>query len=443
MAIVGLAALMVVVAVEVVCAIAFTVVNGELIYVRQPPPGDRADADSITDPGKPRKILHPVLGFVNRPGIEIRDLVRSERTLREMGGPDAPPGWDRARANADGFLSPVDYPWGGVGEDDFIIGVFGGSVAQWFALRAGEDLASRLEQLEGLEGRPVRVLSFGQGALKHPQQLQALSFYASMGQRFDLVLDLSGFNEVALSAFNTAAGIEGGWPSYMQLGPIMRLVELEAAPTETLSLMARIRSDRIRLVELQSGVDQGRVATLWLIRSLRLRLLENRFDADQAELARMAPEGDFKWMALRRLEGEVTVEDACREAAIQWRRGVSMMSAICENIGAGFVAVLQPNQYHTGHRFSPEEGSLALNPDSVFREPVQIGYPFLRSALEDLRKEGVLAIDAVDVFDSVSQPVYADDCCHLNELGNRLLAERIVEEIGPVVREQASRRTVR
>jgi hypothetical protein len=44
-------------------------------------------------------------------------------------------------------------------------------------------------------------------------------------------------------------------------------------------------------------------------------------------------------------------------------------------------------------------------------------------------------VDATAVFDRESGAVYKDDCCHYNELGNRLLADAIaarVRELGPL-----------
>jgi len=314
-----------------------------------------------------------------------------------------------------------------------VVGVFGGSVAQWLALQTGQFLASKIEQLEGFEDRRVRVLPFAQGGFKYPQQIQSLGYFASIGQRFDVVIDISGFNEVALSSYNASSGVEGGWPSMMHLGPLLRLIEADAAPPEIMGLMARIMTDADRAKRLKTQVDNSRMATMWLLRSLRLIFLENRVNLDQAELSRSSVDETFEFVRVPRIQGSSSLDDTCREAALQWSRCSIMMDAIARSIGADFIEVLQPNQYFSNHEFSRSEQSRALNPRSVFREPVRLGYPFLQSAASELRNEGIHVVDAVDVFDSELRPVFSDSCCHYDDLGNRILVDRIFEELRPVL----------
>lgn len=41
--------------------------------------------------------------------------------------------------------------------------------------------------------------------------------------------------------------------------------------------------------------------------------------------------------------------------------------------------------------------------------------------------EGIASFDLSSVYQTVTDTVYVDDCCHVNELGNRLMAERIAD----------------
>lgn len=429
---VGAAVLMVLAVLELLSAISYSVINGGVVYREKRLPRSRTGLAPDEPSSKPKTILHPVLGFVNRPGITVQELIGSDR-VSLIGSLEDPPEWALARTNGDGFFSPVEYPRRKESESEFLVGVFGGSVAQWLAVQTGEYMASGIQKLERFEGRRVRVLAFAQGGFKYPQQIQALSYFSSMGQSFDVVVDISGFNEVALSSFNSSRGVEAGWPSFMHLGPMLQLIASGAAPPEIRSLLSRIQSDTARAAKLNTRVDESRVASLWLLRSLLLRIVEGRLDSAQTELSLASSTGDFQFISVPRVDTPSDLEDTCREAALQWSRGVSMMRALARSIDAEFIEVLQPNQYFSGHEFSSGERSLALSPRSVFREPVEAGYPLLRAAVDDLRKEGVHVIDAVDVFDSESRPVFADNCCHYNDLGNRILVDRIIEELGPVL----------
>jgi len=431
MSIAVLTVLMVLAVAEVLSAIAFTVINGGVFYRRSRPMAVPKAAEVSESTVVTKTILHPVIGFVNRPGISAGEIVGGTR-LRAMGSGNADPRWASIQANGDGFFSPGEYPATSQ-ENEFVVGVFGGSVAQWLAVQAGDHLAAEIEGLVGFEESHVRVLPFAQGGFKYPQQLQVLSLFASLGQRFDLIIDVSGFNELALGGFNESHAVEPGWPSMMHLGRLTTLLDLEGAPMDALRLLERVRSDTNVVAELRQRVDESRLASFWLVRSLRLRFVEGRLEAGRQGLTRVSASRNVPLIASRPSHREPNIEMACQKAVLQWRRGVSMMHSLAKGMNAQFVGVIQPNQYHSGHRFSPEEKKVALRKGSVFREPVQIGYPLLEPLVAELRDEGVVMVDAIGVFDTEPRPVFADSCCHFNELGNRMLVDRIMEELGPVL----------
>lgn len=49
--------------------------------------------------------------------------------------------WLSVTSNNHGFFSPHDYPYRAENENEFLPGIFGGSVAQWFCLQQGKSLA--------------------------------------------------------------------------------------------------------------------------------------------------------------------------------------------------------------------------------------------------------------------------------------------------------------
>jgi len=46
-----------------------------------------------------------------------------------------------------------------------------------------------------------------------------------------------------------------------------------------------------------------------------------------------------------------------------------------------------------------------------------------------LRDNGINFVDLTDIFADESRTVYSDICCHVNELGADLIAERVAREI--------------
>ena len=89
---------------------------------------------------------------------------------------------------------------------------------------------------------------------------------------------------------------------------------------------------------------------------------------------------------------------------------------------------LQPNQYAEGSKtFSPEERSNALGYGQA--EELSRRYRRLREEVARLRTAGLRAFDLTLAFSDVAETVYIDNCCHVNELGNRVIADRIADAI--------------
>lgn len=56
-------------------------------------------------------------------------------------------------------------------------------------------------------------------------------------------------------------------------------------------------------------------------------------------------------------------------------------------------------------------------------------YERLSKLSQDLRAEGVASYDLRRVYATTEETVYVDSCCHLNELGLRLLGEAIADRV--------------
>ena len=63
------------------------------------------------------------------------------------------------------------------------------------------------------------------------------------------------------------------------------------------------------------------------------------------------------------------------------------------------------------------------------RRWVALGYPLMIEEGQLLRNEGVRVFDATMMFADIKEPVYTDTCCHLNELGETILADAVIDAI--------------
>ena len=82
-------------------------------------------------------------------------------------------------------------------KDQVNICILGGSVAnQLFA--ASPYLINSLKQNPLFQDKNIQVRSLAEGGYKQPQQLFILNFLLFLGAEYDIVINLDGFNEVAL-----------------------------------------------------------------------------------------------------------------------------------------------------------------------------------------------------------------------------------------------------
>lgn len=178
---------------EVLLASYHYLVSGELLWLRAP----RAGGESSTPlaPQQTRHKLISYLGYSLRPRWKLSENADLELQKKAMGYSVKPEYWDWS-ANNLGFLSDRDYPYTPENDrDEFIVGITGGSVANGLALESSKDIAQIINSLPGFARKKVVILNLCGGGYHQPQQLLTVSYLISRGQRFDLIINLDGFNE--------------------------------------------------------------------------------------------------------------------------------------------------------------------------------------------------------------------------------------------------------
>lgn len=315
-------------------------------------------------------------------------------------------------------------------EDTAILAVFGGSVAGNFVGAGGvEQVFGRIRELPELRDRRLVRLSLAQAGYKQPQSLMTLAYLLSLGAKLDTVVLIDGFNEIALPPLeNLARGVFPFFPRSWDY----RVADLNLA-TETRALLGeaaflvRRRSDLARAVEA-SPLRRSRTLLLawWLVdRWIATELSQRRLDlagertSDQLEYAATGP----RWPR----SDEASLY---RDLVSVWKESALEMRALCDGYGIRFYHFLQPNQHVVGSKpLSAEERALVTGVGNPWAAHVERSYPLLRQAGRELREVGVRFHDLTEIFHGVEEPVYVDDCCHVNPRGNALLAEAIARAI--------------
>jgi hypothetical protein len=396
---------------ELLLATFYSVTAGQFFYTREPRSG--APPAAFQPLGA---VFHPYLGYTLSKG-RVGDYLQGAT-------------W---RANNLGFQNIVqsggdyccDYPYSAaLGE--YLVGVFGGSVGSGFALQAQLDgsLAAALSKLPEVGGRRVRILNFAQPGFRQPQQLAALSYFQTIGQRFDLVVNIDGFNEVVTSWRNWSEGVEPSYPADTLWGAWGRQLEQHDIPIGDRHFLLAgyhqlaARATRDAAQECWSALCY--YGALAAARYHAWREMENRSTAKGRERITL-----FPTQAQSSVSGDADIYGRTAEL---WRRASMAMANLAAVAGSRYVHVLQPNQwYRAAGDYQP---IAADHPYKWVVSPVNRGYEALLKEGQELVSKGVLFLDLSLVFSGQDfREVFLDDCCHYTDKGYHAIYGAMAEAL--------------
>ena len=370
--------------------------------------------------------IHPYFGPTHTPGLPLQIPVELRETQADGANPENPTG---ARTNNFGFVSAHDFPFAKTRSNQFVIGIFGGSVGNWFCHIGTPRLLGALRTNDYFKDRELVPLCFSHEGYKQPQQLLALTYFLSIGQEFDLVINIDGFNEVALAPINDQRGLDISMPSPMHMEGLVTLIDRSTLTPERLRSLAAIQSDREQLEALVTRLRTTRFAAMYVLLD---RYYERTRSHYYTELGRLSTlPGSTAEASMIRVTPRVTPRDGQKlfaDITAQWAQSSLMMNAMLGERGVPYFHVLQPNQYFTTRPFDEAERRTALNPGSPFKAGAEQGYPALITASRALTPKERF-FNGVGIFDKEASPVYLDDCCHYTLVGNRLLADFVSTSI--------------
>jgi hypothetical protein len=401
---------------EMLGVAAYYVDTGALFYVH-----DKAYSDVLPVPADRIAVteaVHPYFGFTHAPGTPF-DI---PEPLRATGAPAV-----ERRTNNFGFVSPVDYPVAKTGAGQILVGIFGGSVGLWFCQLGAPLLVEQLRQQ--FQGRDVVPLCFSHEGYKQPQQALVLAYFLSIGQQFDIVINIDGFNDVALARVNATRGIDISMPSAQHLDPLVNLVAQSTLTPEKLQSLASIVRDRARLADLRARIAGNRSAAVHFVLDRYHRSMTDQYVRELGRFATLPSNpAENTLIQVAPAEGPRAGAGYDSMAAV-WASSSLVMHDLVASRGGRYFHFLQPNQYHTVRRFSAAEAAVALNDASPYRESVVQGYPVLQARAAGTFPGKLRFFDATGAFDREPEAVYVDDCCHYTLAGNRELARFIAQAV--------------
>lgn len=366
-----------------------------------------------TDRFRCRQALHPYLGFTADPEVAAAagEAIDPESEASRFGLPH-----NVAKRL---FYEPSDHR--------LVVGVFGGSVASIAAIGGGGvGLERELRKIDRFFGREIVVISFADGGVKQPQQLMTLAWFLTLGAHFDLVLNIDGFNEIALPAADLVP--RRVFPFYprdwdQRVGPLDG--ELRGAAA-ALDARRQRRRGLARRFSRWPWRASHVAAVIW--RALDARAAREVSGAEVAllevrpELVSYATHGPSREYGSR--------AEMFEDLARFWTSASQQMHHLCRSQGIEYHHFLQPNQYLVGSKpIAAERESGAWREDHRYRPAVQEGYPRLIAAGRELGDAAVAFHDLTAIFTGDRRLLYSDACCHLTFFGNLLLQRAIVHRL--------------
>ena len=308
--------------------------------------------------------------------------------------------------------------------DTIVVGITGGSLAGYFAIEGGETLARELAAHPSFAGKRIRLAGLAFGGFKQPQQLMALHYVLALGGRLDVLINLDGFNEIALhESENAAQGVSTAYPrswffrvySEHVLGPV-------------LGELAYLRRGRARAALHAFESPLRRSWTYRLIWKLRDRQYKRSMRRIEDFLRAYEPGRELA-LTGPRSQAE-SPQERLDELVSLWRNSSLQLERSCRANGIAYFHFLQPNQYVPGSKpLSDEERRTAVVDDHPYGKWVPAGYQRLVPAGAELARSGVMFRDLTGVFEGVDETLYVDDCCHVNKLGYELIARALARFI--------------
>ena len=399
------------------CALALLAAEGIFrVYLRlQGKPHDRAAAET-----RLANLVDPIRAF----------MPAARREVQEDGSPTA-------------ILHPyagaeLDHDSGGVlryfreqaQPGDFTVVIVGGSAAMLVEQHGAGDIRRALASDERLAGRRIVVLNYAHPGYKAPQQATRLAYLLSFGYRPDVVVNLDGFNEVALAFENRAHGTHPLYPS----GPVWAAVVRDYGSSSATDLGALAQMWLLRK-EAESTVERARTwrfAHSALLSRWTLARL-NRLAARRLELQKRVITSDPA-RTDERMKRQLSGPDAPGPLAsfnlclTAWHEGSLSLHALCTTRGIAYIHALQPTLFDAGSKpKTPEEERISV-PHPAWRLGPLHGYPRLRELGQDLLARGIHFVDTSLLFADHPETIYYDPCHYLPP-GCRIVAQRLAEAI--------------
>ncbi|MCP3930750.1 MAG: hypothetical protein GY705_16805 [Bacteroidetes bacterium] len=354
-----------------------------------------------------RFIFHPYLGYIGRPPSLSSD------------------GKSKHSYNQFGMTSSQKHPYPYKKQaNELVVAVVGGSVAEIFASGMEIRVNNYMRKL-GFT-RKIILINLAIGGYKQPQQLFHLQYALLSGFHIDAVLNIDGFNDLALANNNIELNVNPIYPSAHSIGS---LLQMQSQPVLSRSLVD-FSSKYYNLYDSEYNylsLLQTSPFRFSSFLSLTGELLSNNYNSKRESLkVKWTVKSAGSFPDIFRGPKLPMGENNLDKVTDIWKEASKMLFAICKEYGLQYIQILQPNQYVINSKpLTEKELKIAVSPKSEWGQCAKDGYKYLINKGKELKKAGVPFYDFHMIFKDTKETLYIDSCCHFNYSGNIIMAKEI------------------
>lgn len=326
------------------------------------------------------------------------------------------------QCNNYGFHHPEDFPIKKA-PNDYVIAILGGSFSQSLIkfMERQDVYKNLLQNTPELKNKNVRFVNLSMPGFKQPQSYFTAAYFYDF---VDFAVLLDGANEIG----------ENPFPVQPQDFPKLYLRFFED-PSKDFWLKKSINIMRSSFTEATLLAQHSS----FLGKSYFYHLL---WLATRREFDEKIKEYSNEMMVNRKKEphntkyGELNLDQRIQQAVKTWIKYSVLTNSLFKDNKIPFLHYIQPSQYNKGSkRFSQEEQeNPVITKDNYLATKSYIGNPLLLKAIPDLKKIHVPVISLRDIYKNELATIYIDDFCHVNDLGNKYVADKIVLDISEKLR---------
>ncbi len=300
---------------------------------------------------------------------------------------------------------------------DYNVLLLGGSTAASIDQGELDFMAQTLSALPWIRDRNVNVFNGSMPQAKQPQQLQALTYMLSLGAKIDMVINIDGFNEVALTPVAdpySSLFYPVGWSQTTAAGG-----DLQLSLLGKLRVAEEFQERFARFFSVLGMLPSQSLNAFWLVvhdqsekyaQEVLRKLSKARSAAEDSDTGGYRPD----------VEGQ----DMTRVLADHWARSSKLMADFALSQGILYVHVLQPSRY------APEAATHATHGATPYAAWAGRGYESMVEHAGALKRMGVVFLDASALFAPGGYDKFMQGCCTLTDEGAQMLTREIVGVLG-------------